>query len=277
LTIDFLKTQAAKLDKAGPVPLYYQIKQQLKSAIEQAYLKPDEALPSERDLIELYGVSRPTVRQATEELLSEGYLYRRKGLGTFVARPKFRQQLPNILGFTERMLREGKVPSSRVITMGRLEVVSGTILAHLNLAPGSPVFQVKRLRLADGEPIMLETSCLPLAQFPKLPEVDFNQLSLYHFLREEYGFAIVRLRETLEPVVLRDHESKLLEVERGSPAMRVQISAFAANNQAIEYSQALVRGDRCQYYLELETGESGNGTGARLVSNHIDLAYGVLT
>ncbi|HEX2916654.1 MAG TPA: GntR family transcriptional regulator [Chloroflexia bacterium] len=276
MTIEFLKAQAVKLDKNGPLPLYYQIKQQLKMAIETSHLRPDEALPSERDLIELYRVSRPTVRQATEELLTEGYLYRRKGLGTFVARPKFKQRLPNILGFTERMLREGKVPASQVISAGVLEMPGGTILGHLGLAPGSAVFQVKRLRLADGEPIMLETTNLPLNQFPKLPQADFSKVSLYQFLREEHSFTIARLRETLEPVVLRDNESKLLGVEKGSPAMLVQISAFGLTGQAVEYSQALVRGDRCQYFLELETGENGNGSGMHVIHHsHVTLTDGI--
>lgn len=277
MTIDYLKAQAAKLDKNGPLPLYYQIKQQLKVAIERSLLQPDEALPSERDLIELYGVSRPTVRQATEELLSEGFLYRRKGLGTFVARPKFKQPLPSVLGFTERMLSEGKLPGSRVISAGVLEIVDETIRQQLVLAPESQLFQLKRLRLADGEPIMLENTHLPLNLFPKLVEVDFNRASLYQFLREEYNFAIARLRETLEPVVLRESESKLLGVGKGRPAMREQITAFAVNGQPIEYTQAVVRGDRCQYYLELETGESGNGSGARVVHSHVDLTYGILT
>jgi GntR family transcriptional regulator len=85
MSLDFLKTQAAQLQKNSPLPLYYQIKQQLKSAIETSLLLPGQALPSERVLVEWYRVSRPTVRQATQELLREGYLYRRRGLGTFVA------------------------------------------------------------------------------------------------------------------------------------------------------------------------------------------------
>jgi GntR family transcriptional regulator len=276
-TLEFLKAQAAKLDKTGPLPLYYQIKQQLKSAIEAAHLNPDESLPSERELVELYGVSRPTVRQATEELLSEGFLYRRKGLGTFVARPKFKQELATVLGFTEQMLREGKRPSNQLISAGPVKGAEVTILEHLNLLPDSLIFHLKRLRLANGEPIMLESSHLPLDQFPKLPQVDFSQVSLYQFLREEYQVTIARLRETLEPVVLRDSESKLLKVERGSPAMRVMISAYAADGRAIEYSQALVRGDRCQYYLELETGEGGHSPGARVVLSPVDLVYGAIS
>ena len=273
--LDVLRTQAAKLNKNGPVPLYYQIKQQLKEAIGNHELNPNEALPSERELIDLYGVSRPTVRQATEELLNEGYLYRKRGLGTYVAGPKLKQELPSALGFSERMQREGRHSSSRVISSGPLQEADETILQRLSQAPGSPIFQLKRLRLADNEPIMLETSNLPLSNFPKLAQMNFSQVSLYTFLKEEYGLTIARLRETLEPVVLGDYESKLLEVAKGSPAMLVQISAFAADGRAIEYSQSLVRGDRCQYYLELETGENGVGTSARVIHNHVDLVYNV--
>lgn len=269
MALEVLRTRAAKLDKDGPLPLYYQIKQQLKEAIEAQELKPNESLPSERELIELYGVSRPTVRQATEELINEGYLYRKRGLGTFVAGPKFKQELPSALSFTERMLQQGHTPSSRVLSQEVLATPPELVLQRLGLPESSSVYQIKRLRLADNEPIMLETTHLPLSQFPRLGQMDFNQVSLYQFLREEYNLSIARLQETLEPVVLGDYESKLLDVSRGSPAMQVQITAFARDGQAIEYSRALVRGDRCQYYLELETGENGRSPGARLIASHI--------
>ncbi len=271
--LDVLKTQATRLNKDVPLPLYYQIKQQLKEAIEAQVLKPDEALPSERELIDLYGVSRPTVRQATEELMNEGYLYRKRGLGTFIAGPKLKQELPSVLGFTERMSRQGRVPTSRIISKGRLGSPGENVLERLALKPNDKVYQIKRLRLADNEPIQFETTNLPLEYFPKLAEIDLTNLSLYQFLRDEYGLSVTRLRETLEPVVLGDYESKLLEVTKGSPAMLVQISAFAADGRAIEYSQALVRGDRCQYYLELDTSQNRTGPTARVVHNHVDLIY----
>jgi GntR family transcriptional regulator len=224
-------------------------------------------------LIKLYEVSRPTVRQATEELLNEGYLYRKRGLGTFVARLKFKQELPSVLGFTERMRREGRIPSNQVVSTTTLETPDQEILDSLNLPPNSPIFELRRLRLADNEPIMLETSNLPLTQFPKLLQADFNQISLYEFLRKEYSLTVARLRETLEPVVLKENESKLLGVVKGSPAMLMQISAFASDGRAIEYSQSLVRGDRCQYYLKLEIEDNANGTNARLVQDGSDLIY----
>lgn len=277
MTLETLKVMAAQIDKNSPLPLYYQIKQQLKNAIDANALKSDDALPSERELTELYGVSRPTVRQATDELLNEGYLYRRKGLGTYVSKPKLKQHLPSKLGFTERMLQQGRTPSSRVLSQEILANPGEMVVQRLNLSLGSPSYQIKRLRLADNEPIMLETTNLPFGRFPQLTKVNFNEISLYNFLREEYELVIARLQETLEPVVLGDYESKLLEVGKGSPAMLVQITAFDGDGRPIEYSQALVRGDRCQYYLELDTGEDGRGPGARVIHNHVDLTYEVLS
>jgi GntR family transcriptional regulator len=272
MILEILQKQAARLDKVAPVPLYYQIKQQLKEAIESGQLQPNEALPSERELIEIYGVSRPTVRQATEELLNEGFLYRKRGLGTFIAPPKSVQQvLPNLLGFSERLRQLGQRPGSRVLEQVVLEAPPESVLAHLGLPPESRVFQLRRLRSADGELVMLETTCLPIARFPRLVEADFGKVSLYDFLRREYGVNIARLRETLEPVLLGDYESQLLEVEKGTPAMRVQSEAFGADTQPIEYSVGLVRGDRCRYVVELDTRPE-----KRPASNDIEFSYSIV-
>ena len=247
------------MKRTVPFPLYYQIKQQLKAAIESNELVADETLPSERELVELFGVSRPTVRQATEELLNEGYLYRRRGLGTFIAHPKLKQELPSVLSFTEQMHREGKTASSRVVSKEVLEKASPAVYEALKLPASSPIFQLKRLRLTDDEPFMLETTSLPLAQFPKLTEIDFGKASLYQFLQEEYNVTIGLIYQTLEPILLKEPEAKLLGVLKGSPAMLLQISAFTPDKHSIEFSQALVRGDRCQYFLKLEVDNHDKG------------------
>jgi GntR family transcriptional regulator len=256
-----------------PTPLYYQIKQQLKLKIERGELPPGTALPSERELIAQFGVSRPTVRQATQELLNEGLLERRRGIGTYVAQPKIRQSLASVLGFSERMEREGRRPSSKVIEQRVVSAVEagGDVAAQLHVDPDASVLRLIRLRCADAEPILLETVHLPLDRFPSIDQIDFGQHSLYRVLRDQYDVEIQQLGETLEPVVLTKDQAALLHSEAGRPAMLAGITTFDQHGLPVERTLSLVRGDRCQYYIEFHVGEAQAGR-AHLRQTHLEMS-----
>lgn len=104
-----------KIDKQSPIPIYYQIMEQLKAQIKSGELLPDMPLPSEREYAEQFGISRMTVRQALSNLVNEGFLYRLKGRGTFVSKPKMEQALQGLTSFTEDMKSRGMTPGSRLI------------------------------------------------------------------------------------------------------------------------------------------------------------------
>lgn len=256
---------------SSPLPLYYQIKQHIHDCIAQDSLAPGSMIPSERELCELYRVSRSTLRQAIQELIQEGLLERRRGIGTYVAQPKIRHHLGSFSGFSERMRRAGHTPSTRLIEHAIVEsATESEIHIKLHLSTGAPLLRIVRLRLADEEPIMLETVYLPIERLPGLiPEQLANQ-SLYEVLHTDYNIVICRLCETLEPVVLTSPEAHLLGIAPGLPAMLTTITTFDQHDKPIEYTLSLVRGDRCQYFIEMQANAHQHTSHAYLQQNQFE-------
>ncbi len=240
------------VDPTSVVPLYHQIKQNLRDLIENEVLPVDHFLPSERELGEYYGVNRLTVRQAMTELVSEGILRRQRGVGTFVAEPKLTQIMGRVMGFSERIREVGREPSSRVIS---LEVVPASIgvARSLNQEPTELLYKLVRLRCADGEPVMLETAFLPQARFPDLKAVNFFEASLYRVLAEKFDCRIVEADETLEPVIMTGYEVELLGAEPGTPGLLVETLAYDQSGVAVEFGKSVVRGDKSRFYYRIKT------------------------
>ncbi|MEO6804191.1 MAG: GntR family transcriptional regulator, partial [Granulicella sp.] len=174
------------LDKGGFIPLYFQIQRTLMEQIRSGELSEGDPLPSEEELGRVYLVSRMTARQALHGLKTNGYAVSQKGRGTFVTRPKLEKNIMHLRGFTEDMKHLGMEPSSKLLAQ---TVVKATVdLAEkLKVKTDENVMRLRRLRLADGIPMALEDSCIPLRQFPGLEKISFAKRSLYLVLRENYG------------------------------------------------------------------------------------------
>ena len=238
------------IDTESDIPLYHQVKEGLREAIADQALEPEDMLPSERELSKLYGVSRQTVRQAVQELVQEGLLRRIAGIGTFVAKPKVVQVFPTVLGFSARMRQEGHATINRVLRQQE-EPASPSVARRLQIPEGSPVMRLVRLRIVDNEPLMIETSFLSLRRFPDLLHDDFAIRSLYDVISARYGVTVSELDQTLEPVLMTAYEASLLDSSPGSPAMLLEVIAYEEAEQPFEFSKAIVRGDKCQYYLRM--------------------------
>lgn len=241
-----------KIDRESSIPLYHQIKESLREAIEMKSLLPEDPLPSAKELSRIYGVTHGTIRQAINDLVQEGLLCRMQGIGTFVAQPKVVQVFPTLLGFSARMRRGGHRTLNRVLAQD-VEQVRPSVARRLRITEASRVLRLARLRIVDNEPLMLETSFLSLDRFPDLVGDDFAVRSLYDVLTARYGIEIIELDQTLEPVLMTAYEADLLECAMGSPAMLMEVIAFAGEDDPFEYSKAIVRGDKCQYYFRMRS------------------------
>jgi len=167
-------------------PLYDQLVDLLKGKIENEF-EPDSLLPSERELVDQYGVSRTTVRQALQELEQMNYIYRRHGKGTFVS--DLRNHATNLSGaysFTDQMKSLGKHPETKIL-LYRVVEASKYFADKLNVPLGEKLIKIKRLRLADGVPMMLERTYLPLKLFLSLTEERLAEKPLYEIFSEDYG------------------------------------------------------------------------------------------
>lgn len=212
-------------------------------------LEVGDALPPERSLCEAFEISRVTLRRALDELAREGYLVRRQGSGTFVARPKVTQPL-TLSSFSEDMRRRGLEPGGRVLSTGR--VSAGARLGRrMDVSPETGLLEVARLRLADGEPMAIETLYSPLELLPGIREGDLKDSSFYALLQERYGVEIGSGVQTIEPTVTNEEESQALQVPPRSPAFLFERTTRSAGGEVVEFVRSVYRGDRYKIMTEL--------------------------
>ncbi|OIQ10462.1 GntR family transcriptional regulator [Neomoorella thermoacetica] len=233
------------------IPLYYQLMQLFRQQIEEGEYQPGDSFPSGNELCERFGVSRPTVRQALNELVREGLLHRVKGKGTFVSAPKIQQDfMQKLVSFTEEMQQKGLKGTTRVLSLQVVPALKN-VAAYLTLAIEEPVFQLDRLRFINDEPIVVVTTYLPQKYCPTLNQQDLNNQSLYKTLEDQYSIRISRARRILEVIAATEEYAKLLEIDVGAPIQLSRTIAWDQYNRPIEFSIARYRGDRSQFTIDL--------------------------
>jgi GntR family transcriptional regulator len=211
-----------------------------------------EAIPSERQLGIDLGVSRLTVRAALDELVREGYLVRRRGAGTFVAEPKVAKGI-NINSFSDDMRERGMQPASRTLDLS--VIPAGARLGRiLHVSPAEPIVAVKRLRLADGEPMAIELLHVRQGLVPGLSAGDLEQNSFYDLLASRYDLSIIGGSQTIEPTVTNEEESSALGVPLHSPALLFERVTQSASGDIVEFTSSTYRGDRYRLVTELGAG-----------------------
>jgi GntR family transcriptional regulator len=231
------------LDKNGFIPLYYQIQRALMEKIHSGELSEGDPLASEEELSRYYQVSRMTARQALHGLKISGYAFSEKGRGTFVSRPKLEKNIMHLQGFTEDMRQRGMKPSSKLLQQ---TVISPTeeLMQRLKLEAADRVLHLRRLRLADGIPMALEDSSIPLRQFPGLDRIDFAKHSLYQTLRERYGVRVGYADEIIEALPATREESELLQIQKKASVLSIMRVILTTQESPIEFACSRYRGDR---------------------------------
>jgi GntR family transcriptional regulator len=236
--------------KRGSLPRYYQLKELIRERIQSGEWAPGSLIPSERVLCERYGISRMTARQSITELVNEGLLYREQGKGTYVGRPKISQQLLRLTGFTEDMQAREKRPGAQVLSAEMWPADDATA-ERLRIKTGQLVFRLRRLRLADAEPLAVETSCISFFGCERLLQHDLGQESLYQLLEFTYDVPPFAAEQELEADLATEDEARLLKVGQGSPVLRTRRITETRRNQPIEYASSVYRGDKYRFYTRM--------------------------
>ena len=230
--------------------LYDQIKDDLLSKIKDGTYPEGQTIPSELELAEMYGVSRPTILQALQILDSDGYLEKRRRRGTVVTKPKVSQSFTmSISSFEDAMRLAGRLPKTKVLMFKR-ERANAEVEKRLELARGQDVFKLVRLRYADDLPNVFVESYIPCTLYPGLDSFDFNESSLYAAM-DTCGNPVMTARRRLEVIKADGAAAALLDVEAGDPLLLFHTVARDANGTAVEYSVATYRGESNSFELNV--------------------------
>lgn len=229
-------------------PKYEILRTELEQMISNG-LNAHAALPSERELMARYGLSRMTVREALTRLVDDGLVYRVHGAGTFVSDGAKITKSLTLTSFSEDIRSRGMEPGSRSAEMHRIEA-DATTASVLNISPGAPVVHIQRVRTADDLPMCLENVCISADLVPD----DFRlgeHASLYEYL-EGIGRGPVTASQTIQATVLTKEQAGLLEVPPYSPALAVSRVTADAQGRAVEQAKSLYRADRYDFHVTVE-------------------------
>lgn len=234
-------------------PRYAQLRRRLQDAIAREILPPNASLPPEREIAEITGLSRVTVRNAMQALVDQGVIIQRQGSGSFVADKGSRveQSLLKLTSFTEDMAARGMETTSVWLERG---IMRGSLreTEMLGLEPGASVARLYRLRAADGRPLALERATLPTTLLANPLEVE---TSLYEVLARD-GHRPVRAVQRFTALNLGAEEAELLDVAPGAAALSIERSSFLDTGAPVEFTQSIYRGDAYDFVAELQLSPS---------------------
>lgn len=229
---------------------YQAIEEYLRERISA--LQPGDALPTDRELCDRFGVSRMTARQAVTRLVDEGLVRREPGRGTFIAHPRLQRDVGVLLSFTRQMERHGRRATSRLLECG-VVLASAEAAVQLGLAPAAPLLRVRRLRLAGGEPTALELVLLPYERFAWLENMDWEHRSL-HAALEERGVVPYTGDGHLQAAAASREEAHLLGLAAGAPLLVERLALYDQNGLPIEAGETRYAGDRYVLDFRLHRG-----------------------
>ncbi len=231
------------------VPLYCQLAAKIEGKINEGVYKEGDKISSERELCELYNVSRMTVRLAIDELVRQGKVEKIQGKGTYVLNQSIVQNLNNVYSFSREMEKQGKISSTQIIKR-EVVVADHKIASKLQIEEGTKVVFLERLRCAENIAIMVEKSWFPYSQFAFLLDIEFSEKGLYKTLEEDYNLRIDKAIETFKATELNLEECRLLHCPKNQYGLLVKRTSYCAE-KIVCYSTIVSKGDIFEFTVQL--------------------------
>ena len=232
------------------MPFYQQLYEVLRNKISVGEWMPGDLLPPEAEITTQYGVSRVTARQALEALVNEGLIYRQRGKGTFVSHPTVEQGLTRIVSFSEDMRQRRFTPGTELLFSGLIPAPED-IAAKLNIAPGTELARIDRLRLADSEPMGVEEAFFVHDYCPGLLECDYKSRSLREVMEVTFNVIWSRAKQTIQAVGASADKAQKLTIKVGAPLLLIERVSYSQQDIPVEFLRISHRGDRYVLYNEL--------------------------
>lgn len=235
------------LDRSGPIPLYYQVARRLREAIESGELAPGARIENEVALAEQLSISRPTIRRAIQELVDQGLLVRRRGVGTQVVRGRLTRSV-ELTSLYDDLAASNRSPTTTVLVHEAI-VPSPEVLEALSLPEGTEVLHVRRLRLTDGVPLAVLENFLP-PEFLTLSPDSFEERGLYQLMRSR-GITMRVARQTIGARASTKEEAGLLGLTPLAPVLTMSRTVFDQSGHAVEFGDHSYRPDLYSFEVTL--------------------------
>ncbi|MET9499766.1 GntR family transcriptional regulator [Streptomyces sp. NPDC006552] len=235
------------VDRSSPVPLYFQLSQQLESAIERGALTPGSLLGNEIELAGRLGLSRPTVRQAIQSLVDKGLLVRRRGVGTQVVHSQVKRPL-ELSSLYDDLEAAGQRPETRVLAHAPVPA-SAEVAAALAVGEGEQVIRLERLRLTHGEPVAYLCNHLPAGLLP-LADARLEATGLYRLMRAA-GITLHSARQSVGARAATAAEGERLDEPAGAPLLTMERTTFDDKGRAVEFGAHTYRASRYSFEFQL--------------------------
>lgn len=230
-------------------PLYQRIRDDLEGKIKNGHYKKGEYIPSEEKLVINYNASRTTIRNAIRELVSDGYLTIVRGKGTKVTSSKLSDNIPNLISFTEIIKQQGLKPSTLEIRLGKIRATE-KIAEKLDIDVDEEVLEIYRVRAVDDEPIAINQSFIPCKFIETFDMLALKKRhSLYKILKEDFNISIEMSIDNISAISADAYTAKTLNIVKGDPLLYIDRVAYDQNNNAIDYSKVIYRGDRYSHAI----------------------------
>lgn len=239
------------VNRDSRIPLYHQLKTWIIRQIEGGELDPGSQVPPEMTLCSSLGLSRTTVREALNQLVADGWLYRVHGVGTFVKEQQVEPSMAQRLTSFAEDMQEQHIPYASTLLSRDRVPASLYVAACLQIAPGTTVFHLERLGSTQGEPLVLADTYIPCERCPDILDRDLTDQSLYKVLEETYGLVVARARRILQPASATSYEAAKLHVSPGDPIHLMKSISYLASDRPVEYSKLRFRGDRSRFVFTL--------------------------
>ncbi|WP_313771752.1 GntR family transcriptional regulator [Neobacillus niacini] len=226
-------------------PMYLQLREIIRTKIEDGEFPPGTAIPTENELAKTYGINRLTVRNGITALVNEGLLKRIQGKGVYVLGEKREQDLETLEGFSEMVRKKNADPSSHILTKS-LRTAGHKYGRIFNINPADQIFYIKRVNYIDKEPYSLEEIYIPQYVVPELEDIDLTVFSIYE-IYDFYNIGISYSQQTLDLTQLDQSDARFLDVDSSTPLLLFTNISYSKTEEVIEYSRSCTRPDKANY------------------------------
>ncbi|MGX7013205.1 GntR family transcriptional regulator [Vagococcus silagei] len=233
---------------SSKLPVYLQIHDAIKNKIANGYWNVGDRLPSERELSEVFGVSRMTLRQAIQTLADEGILERKVGSGTYVARKKVKETMIGTTSFSKIVSAQGSVPSSKTMSYF-VTKPSSSEMERLNIGKDEEIIKMERIRYADDIPICFEVASIPYHIIQDFDKHEITQ-SLYTVLDKNSNKRIGKSSQTISALIASEKIAEYLDIKKGDAVLRLRQVSYFTDGEPFEYVRSQYVGERFEFYLE---------------------------